>query len=139
MAGTIVAWILLAFIAFGLAGCPHYNVWQQELAGKAELVRAEQNRQIAVQEAQANLDSSKLLNQAAIEKAKGESQAEIERAKGAAESNKIIANSLKGNDAYLRYLWINKLNAEGQVINLRFNAMAQQWYLLLCFINKCPC
>lgn len=32
--------------------------------------------------------------------------AEVERAKGVAEANKIIGDSLKGNDAYLRYLWV---------------------------------
>ena len=38
-----------------------------------------------------------------------EAQAEIERAKGVAEANKIIGDSLKGNEAYLRYLWIQGL------------------------------
>lgn len=32
--------------------------------------------------------------------------AEIARARGVAEANKIIGDSLKGNDAYLKYLWI---------------------------------
>ena len=33
-------------------------------------------------------------------------QAEVERAKGVAEANEIIGESLKENEAYLRYLWI---------------------------------
>ena len=42
-------------------------------------------------------------------------QAEVERAKGVARANKIIGDSLQGNEAYLRYLWIqglqtNKMN-----------------------------
>jgi regulator of protease activity HflC (stomatin/prohibitin superfamily) len=81
-----------------MGGCPHYNVWRQGLVGTAELRRAEQNKQIAVQEAQAKLDSAKLL-----------SDAEIERARGVAEANKIIGDSLKGNEGYLRYLWIQGL------------------------------
>lgn len=36
-------------------------------------------------------------------------EAEIERAKGVAEANRIIGESLKGNEAYLRYLWIQGL------------------------------
>lgn len=44
-------------------------------------------------------------------------QAEIERAKGVAEANKIIGDSLKGNEAYLRYLWIHSLeNTQNSVI-----------------------
>jgi len=35
--------------------------------------------------------------------------AEIERARGVAGANKIIGESLKNNDAYLRYLWIQGL------------------------------
>ena len=46
---------------------------------------------------------------ARLESAKFESQAEIERAKGVAEANRIIGDSLKGNEAYLRYLWIQGL------------------------------
>ena len=80
---------------------PIYNVWNQELRGKAELARAESSRQIAVIEAQAKKDSAKML-----------ADAEIERAKGVAEANKIIGQSLKGNDEYLRYLWIDNLQSK---------------------------
>jgi hypothetical protein len=90
--------VIVALLALMLGGCPHYNVWRSGLVGQAELRRAEQNRQIAVQEAQAKLDSAKLL-----------SEAEIERAKGVAEANKIIGSSLRGNEGYLRYLWIQGL------------------------------
>ncbi|MFZ9354408.1 MAG: hypothetical protein ACO25L_06300, partial [Candidatus Nanopelagicales bacterium] len=43
-----------AVVVLGLLfiGGPQYNVWQQSLAGKSELARAEYNRQIKVQEAQ---------------------------------------------------------------------------------------
>ena len=44
-------------------------------------------------------------------------EAEVERAKGVAKANKIIGNSLKGNEDYLRYLWVNNLqNEHNQVI-----------------------
>lgn len=87
-------------------GWPKYRVWQRELAGKAELAEAEWNKKIAVEEAKANLESEKL-----------NALSEIERAKGVAEANKIIGEGLKGNDEYLRYLWIQGLqNEHGQVI-----------------------
>ena len=55
--------------------------------------------------------------QAKFESAKMEAAAEIERAKGVAQANKIIGNSLHGNEAYLRYLWIQTLeNKEKSVI-----------------------
>jgi regulator of protease activity HflC (stomatin/prohibitin superfamily) len=74
---------------------PQYGVWQKELRGKAALKEAEWNRQIAVEEAQALKMSATLL-----------AEAEVERAKGVAEANEIIGESLKENEAYLRYLWI---------------------------------
>ena len=100
---TLFITILLALVLWaGLWGCPQYNVWQQGLAGEAELKRAEFNRQIAVKEAMAKYESSKSL-----------AQAEIERAKGVAQANTIIGDSLKGNEAYLRYLWIHGLQEKG--------------------------
>lgn len=90
--------LLIALVALMMWGCPTYNVWQQGLAGQAELRRAEQNRQIAVQEATAKKEAATML-----------AGAEIERAKGIAEANHIVANSLKGNSEYLRYLWIDKV------------------------------
>lgn len=100
---TCVA-IIVCVVLF-LWGCPNYAVYQQNLVGKAELKRAEQNRQIVIQEAQAKKESAQFL-----------AESEIIRAKGVAEANKIIGESLKGNDAYLRYLWIDKLSDEGQII-----------------------
>lgn len=103
---TVHAWaivrdvglVLIALIALGMWGCPRYNVWQAGLSGEAELAKAEQNRRIAVLEAQAKLDSAKMY-----------AAAEIERAKGVSEANKIVADGLKGHDEYLRYLWIDKV------------------------------
>lgn len=94
---------LLMLVAGGCWAHPHYNVWQQRLAGEAELARAEQNRQIAVQEAHAKLEAAKL-----------HAQSEVERARGVAEANKIIADGLGGAEGYLRWLWIDALNHPDQ-------------------------
>lgn len=91
--------VVLALIIAAMWLYPSYSVWQQRLAGEAELARAEQNRRIAVNEAQAKLDSAKLL-----------AESEVERAKGIAAANKIIAEGLGGPEGYLRWLWIDALN-----------------------------
>ena len=71
---------VVAVIIVGLMfGIPKYNVWQQEMEGKAEMARAEQNRMILVEEAKAKLEAEKLNAQAEIERAKGMAEAmEIE-------------------------------------------------------------
>jgi len=86
---------IVCFFLFFAVLVPVMTPWWAEQTGKGELAQAEQNRQIAVKEAQAKLDSSKLL-----------AEAEIERARGVAQANKIIGESLKQNEDYLRYLWI---------------------------------
>jgi regulator of protease activity HflC (stomatin/prohibitin superfamily) len=87
-------------------GLPRYGVYKQGLAGEAELANAEYSRQVAVREAQAKKDAAVLL-----------AQAEVERAKGVAQANKIIGDSLKDNEAYLRYLFVNNLaDTKDQVI-----------------------
>ena len=94
-ASVLVAIMLMALVMWG---CPTYNVWEQGLVGQAALRRAEQDRQIAVQEARARLDSAKLL-----------AEAEVERARGVAQANAIIGEGLRGHEEYLRYLWIMSL------------------------------
>ena len=77
---------------------PQYGVWQQSLEGKAELMKADYTRQVAVVEAQAKLDSAAKLKEVAIIQA------------GAiAESNRIIGQSLKNNPDYLTYLQIEAI------------------------------
>jgi hypothetical protein len=97
---SMLGFIML--IGGGMVGCPKYNVWEQGLAGEAELARAEQNRQIKVNEAKALADSAQY-----------KAKAEVVRARGVAEANKIIGDSLKGNEAYLRYLYIDMLRDTG--------------------------
>ena len=100
--GIIIIVVVVCAGILGLMfGMPLYNVWQQEMTGKAEFSRAEQNRKIKVEEAKAEKES-------AIFRA----EAEIERAKGVAKANEIIGGSLKDNREYLIYLWIQALNDE---------------------------
>lgn len=77
-------------IAVIMWGIPKYRVYSASATGKAELSKAEFTRQIATLDA----------------------QAEIQRAKGVAEANRIIGESLHGNEGYLRYLWITSLKSE---------------------------
>jgi len=103
---TAIGLAVCALIALLMGGCPHYDVWQQGLAGQAALARATQDRQIAIQEAQAKREAAVML-----------AQAEVERAKGVAAANKIIGDSLRNNEDYLRYLFVNGLeNTKNQVI-----------------------
>jgi regulator of protease activity HflC (stomatin/prohibitin superfamily) len=96
---AVVTLALLAIVmGIGMAGCPLYNVYTSEKQGQAELAQAQYNRQVKTLEAPQTEESAKHL-----------AQAEIERARGVAEANKIIGQSLKDNEDYLRYLWIHNL------------------------------
>lgn len=101
----ILAGVLLFVLCFCgcLAGFPYYLVWQQKMAGEAELAKAKQNRQIKIAEAEAESESAEL-----------HAAAEVKRAKGVAEANKIIGDSLQGHHEYLLYLWITGLDRNGQ-------------------------
>lgn len=85
----LVVIVAMAFIR------PWYNVWSQEMEGKAEFAKAEQNRKIKIEEAKANLEAEKL-----------NAQAEIERAKGAAEAIRIENGSI--TPTYIQYLWVRQ-------------------------------
>lgn len=85
----VILTISMAFIR------PWYNVWSQEMEGKAEFAKAEQNRKIKIEEARANLEAEKL-----------NAQAEIERAKGAAEAIRIENGSI--TPTYIQYLWVRQ-------------------------------
>lgn len=92
---VVGAVVIIGGLAFGL---PQYNVWTKTLNGKALLQEQEYVRQVKVLEAKALKDSATL-----------QAEAEIERARGAAEANKILGESLKGNSEYLQYLYIQNL------------------------------
>jgi len=97
----IIVVSIISLICLVLWLYPIYMVWQQEMSGKAKLAEAEWSRKIAVQEAEAKKESAQHL-----------ADAEKIRAKGVAEANKIIGDSLKNNEAYLRYLFVNGLNED---------------------------
>lgn len=68
---SIILWfgtILLGLPTIG--GCwayPHYKVWSQGMEGQASLKRAEQEKQIQIEQAKAELESAKLRAQAIAE------------------------------------------------------------------------
>lgn len=76
-------------------GCPQYSVYQQRLEGEAELAKSEYSKKVQIQDAEGRLASAQKL-----------ADAEVVRAGGVAKANAIIGDSLKGNEAYLKYLWI---------------------------------
>lgn len=94
----VLAVIVLGFLVVGSCwAVPQYNVYQQEKSGEAEFKKAEQNRRITVEEAQAELDASDLIR-----------QADVIRAEGIAEANRIIGGSI--TDEYLRWRFIEGLH-----------------------------
>lgn len=95
---TVVIFLFIGLLGIGglMFGLPKYNVWQQEMVGKAEMAKAEQNRKILIEEAKARLEAEKL-----------NAQAEIERAKGMSEAMKVENGTL--NSTYNQYLFIRTL------------------------------
>jgi predicted aminopeptidase len=90
--------VILITVVLSMIGCPKYRVYQQTKEGEAKLAEAQSSRQIAVSEAKAKLESASLL-----------AQADTIRAHGVARSNQIIGASLKDNQAYLHWLWIDNI------------------------------
>lgn len=109
VAVLIVLGVIVAILGIGgcMAGYPQYTVYEQRLAGEAMLAHAQASKEVAVAEAKAKLESATLL-----------AGAEVERAKGVAAANKIIGDSLKENESYLRYLWITEVanNQQGKTV-----------------------
>lgn len=92
---------LILLVPLFLSGCgiyPPYGAWEQEWEGKAELAKSNYSKQVAVQEAKAKEESAEYL-----------ANAEVKRAEGVAKANAIIGQSLKNNEAYLRWLYIEGL------------------------------
>jgi len=87
LVGTFLAVLVGQACYWGFVGWAHYGVWSNEMAGRAAMARAEQDRQIKVREAQASKDAASLL-----------ADAEVARAKGVAEANKIVADGLGGSE-----------------------------------------
>lgn len=98
--------LVIALLCAGLVGCPRYNVYSQEMSGRATLAEAQSSRQVKTLEAQATMESAKDL-----------AAAEVTRARGAAQANAILQNSLGGPEGYLRYLQIQAYeNTHAQLI-----------------------
>jgi hypothetical protein len=93
--------LILLIALMMLSGCtmwPPYNVWQQRLEGEADLAKAEYSKKVVVQDAIAKEESATHL-----------AAAEVARAHGVEQANIIIGNSLKNNEAYLKWLYIEGL------------------------------
>lgn len=117
--------VLLAFgisvivgLLWGIVyGWQYFKVFTATQSGKAAYAEAEQNRQIKVLEAQASNEAATSNALSRVKVAEAEAAAEIARSKGVAEANRIIGEGLKGNEDYLRYLYITGLAEKaGQVI-----------------------
>jgi hypothetical protein len=85
----------IAGLAFGL---PQYHVYCERQGGRAVLAKSEFAKQALIQEAHSKQEAARFL-----------AEAEVIRADGVAKANKIIGDSLQGNEAYLHYLWIHNL------------------------------
>lgn len=77
-------------------------MYSSRLDGEALLAHAQSAKEVAVAEAKAKKESAQYY-----------ADAEVTRATGVASANKIIGDSLKGNEAYLRYLWIMEVANNG--------------------------
>jgi regulator of protease activity HflC (stomatin/prohibitin superfamily) len=104
--GILALFLITISVGGCMYGMPMYNVYHQKMEGEAELAKANFSKQVMVQEAQAKMDAATML-----------ANAEVERAKGVAKANQIIGDSLKNNEDYLRYLFVNNLeHTQNQVI-----------------------
>ena len=92
MAAIVIFTVLQYFVT------PKYQIWLQEMEGRAILAKARYSKQALIEEEKAKEEASKY-----------KAQAEIIQAKGAAEAHRIIGESLANNKEYLHYLFIKKL------------------------------
>ena len=93
---------ILGLVAFMLWGFPQLGVYNRTLAGKAALMEAESTRQVRVLEAKAKQESALL-----------EATAESTRAQGSAQAIAALKKELGRSDAYLRWLYIQGLQEQG--------------------------
>lgn len=106
----------LVIVGVWMSVMPKYRIYRQDLQGQANLRQQEWEKKILIEQAKAQNESATLNAEATIKQETAKAQAEVIRAKGVAEANLIIADSLKGNESYLRYLWIDKLSDNDNVI-----------------------
>jgi regulator of protease activity HflC (stomatin/prohibitin superfamily) len=101
---------ILPILVISLVGCanplsPTIQRWESEanliaqsVEGEANLKKAESERRVQIEDAKGRLEAAKYL-----------ADAEVARAAGVAKANEIIGSSLKNNEAYLRWLYIEGL------------------------------
>ena len=96
----------LIIIITSLGACakfyPEYNVYSQSMSGKAALAEAESTRQVRVLEAKAKEEAATL-----------EGQAEVTRAEASAKAIGALERELGSSEAYLRWLYIQGLQEQG--------------------------
>ena len=92
----VIILLIIAILAAVFAGYPMYKVWKMDKDGQAQLAEAEWTKKIKVEEAKANLESSKL-----------DAEAMIIKANGTAEANRIVSESL--DPLYIDYLIAERL------------------------------
>lgn len=90
--------VIMLIACMGLTACgplgPMFARWE----GESALALAENSKKVQIEDAKGKLEAAKLL-----------AAAEVERAKGVSQANAIIGDSLRNNEAYLRYLYISNL------------------------------
>lgn len=96
ISGAII--VLIGVILLGMWGCPQYAVYQQRLEGESELAKSTYSKKVQIQDAEGRRDAAISL-----------AEAEVNRAKGVAQANQIIGTSLRDNEAYLKWLYIEGL------------------------------
>lgn len=92
----------IAILAFVLWGIPQFGVYNRTLAGRAALMEAESTRQVRVLEAKAKEEAASL-----------EAKAEITKAQGSAKVIAALKSELGSSEAYLRWLYIQGLQEQG--------------------------
>jgi len=107
----IVGWIVISMMVM-----PSYRIYKQDKQGQANLRQQEWEKKILIEQANAENESATLQAEATIKQETAKAQSEVIRARGVAEANSIIADSLRGNESYLRYLWIDKLAGNANTI-----------------------
>lgn len=106
IAGIIICVVFA--IAFSMWGLPVYHVWSAGMHGKAQLNKATYNRQVKVTEAKAEAEAAEFYQ-----------RRDTIQAQGIARANAIIGTSLKDNQPYLVFKWLETLKdikGHGQVI-----------------------
>jgi regulator of protease activity HflC (stomatin/prohibitin superfamily) len=92
----------VAAVALMLWGLPQLNIYNRTQAGRAALMEAESTRQVRVLESRARNESAEL-----------DAQAEVTRAKGSAKAIAALKQELGSSEAYLRWLYIQGLQEQG--------------------------